>query len=384
MTNSVRSVATPAPIVVAGHLCLDIIPQLGGDLPGPGALQEVGDATLSLGGAVSNVGLALHRLGRLVRLVGAVGEDGFGTLVREKLRNAGEALDDHLQSLSDSSTSYSVVLSPPGIDRSFLHCPGVNHGFDPADVSDDVLGGASLLHFGYPPLMKKIWKDGGAALSDLFVRAKKKGLTTSLDLAMPDANGASGGVDWPAFFNEVLPHVDLFVPSIDETRVTLGLPARAMEDESDLSAIADDLLGRGAKAVVLKLGEHGLYLRTAEGFQPDDGRPDPDAWSGRELLLRCLKVDVAGTTGAGDCTIAGFLYAYTRGDSPIEAMQWATAVGACSVEVNDATGGIPAAEAIANRLEQDWPRHDQPAPPGWANIADHPGLHAGPSDVRKA
>lgn len=368
------------PVVVAGHLCLDIIPQLHGELPGPGALHEVGDATLSLGGAVSNVGLALHRLGRPVRLVGAVGDDGFGTLVREKLRDAGDGLDAHLQFRAHAPTSYSVVLSPPGTDRSFLHCPGVNHDFDPADVADDVLRNASLLHFGYPPLMKKVWSNGGTVLSELFARAKKLGLITSLDLAMPDSNGASGGVDWPAFFANVLPQVDLFLPSIDEMRATLGMPARAGDDETDLSAISGRLLELGARVVVLKLGEHGLYLRTAKNFQPQDDRAEPAAWSGRELLARCLQVDMAGTTGAGDCTIAGFLYAYTRGDSPAEAMQWATAVGACSVEVADATGGIPHADTLAARLARDWPRHDEPTRNGWSAMTDHPGLHVGPSD----
>ena len=56
-------------IVVAGHVCLDIIPAwdpAGGDVQSrmvSGALLNVGPATLSTGGAVSNVGIALHRLG---------------------------------------------------------------------------------------------------------------------------------------------------------------------------------------------------------------------------------------------------------------------------------------------------------------------------------
>ena len=60
-------------------------------------------------------------------------------------------------------TSYTVVLNPPGIDRIFLHCPGANDTFTDEDVTDEVLGGASLFHFGYPPLMKQIWSDGGSA-----------------------------------------------------------------------------------------------------------------------------------------------------------------------------------------------------------------------------
>ena len=55
----------PSPlVVVAGHICLDIIPVLAEepDLR-PGSLVEIGPAALSAGGPVGNVGLALHRLG---------------------------------------------------------------------------------------------------------------------------------------------------------------------------------------------------------------------------------------------------------------------------------------------------------------------------------
>ncbi|MCK4602884.1 MAG: carbohydrate kinase family protein, partial [Phycisphaerae bacterium] len=56
-------------VVVAGHICLDIIPtfsELKGDLAAafvPGNLINVGPAVTATGGAVSNTGLALHRLG---------------------------------------------------------------------------------------------------------------------------------------------------------------------------------------------------------------------------------------------------------------------------------------------------------------------------------
>ncbi|NLX44033.1 MAG: carbohydrate kinase family protein, partial [Chloroflexi bacterium] len=56
-------------VVVAGHVCLDIKPAIGREAAGsssylvPGRITEVGEATLSGGGAVSNTGLALHQLG---------------------------------------------------------------------------------------------------------------------------------------------------------------------------------------------------------------------------------------------------------------------------------------------------------------------------------
>jgi sugar/nucleoside kinase (ribokinase family) len=66
--------------------------------------------------------------------------------------------------------------------------------------------------------------------------------------------------------------------------------------------------------------------------------------------------EVAGTTGAGDCTIAGFLASLLRRESPAEAATSATAVGACSVEAADATGGVPEWEMVRKRMQAGWER----------------------------
>ena len=58
-------------------------------------------------------------------------------------------------------TSYTIVISPPGHDRSFLHCPGANETFTAADVPYEQLAGVRLFHFGYPPLMPRMYADGG-------------------------------------------------------------------------------------------------------------------------------------------------------------------------------------------------------------------------------
>ena len=85
-------------IVVAGHICLDIIPTITTPardftaLLKPGALLEVGQATLCTGGPVSNTGLALHRLGVPTRLVGKVGDDLFGELLLRIVDRIGPGL----------------------------------------------------------------------------------------------------------------------------------------------------------------------------------------------------------------------------------------------------------------------------------------------------
>ena len=61
--------------IVAGHICLDVIPELlsQGDFAAsflPGRLLETGPVVMATGGAVSNTGQALHKLGIPTRLMG--------------------------------------------------------------------------------------------------------------------------------------------------------------------------------------------------------------------------------------------------------------------------------------------------------------------------
>ena len=64
----------------------------------------------------------------------------------------------------------------------------------------------------------------------------------------------------------------------------------------------------------------------------------------------CFQVPVVGTTGAGDCTIAGFLAGLTKGLALEDATTAAVAVGAFNVESADATSGIPAWSAVEARM----------------------------------
>ena len=124
--------------------------------------------------------------------------------------------------------------------------------------------------------------------------------------------------------------------------------------------MGQQLLDMGAKVVALKLGERGLYLRTADtGVLSQMGRGqvgDVSEWSERELWMPCFAVDVVGTTGAGDATIAGFLAGLLYGMSPEMSLENACAVGACSVEAVDATSGIPTWSKVAVRLAKGWSR----------------------------
>src|SRR5258708_34241591 len=83
---------------------------------------------------------------------------------------------------------------------------------------------------------------------------------------------------------------------------------------------------------------------------------DGAAWSDRELWAPCFAAQVAGTTGSGDATIAGFLAGLLQGMGPEETMLTACAVGACSVEAVDALSGKRSWPETAERIGGGWPR----------------------------
>jgi sugar/nucleoside kinase (ribokinase family) len=385
-------------VVVAGHICLDIIPKLGGhqrrpeDLFVPGGLVTIGPATLALGGCVANTGLALHRLGAKTRLVGKVGDDLLGKAILESLREYDPSLPDSMVVAAGEATSYTVVLSPPGVDRGFLHCPGANDTFVADELHESSFNHARILHFGYPPLMRSIAADGGHGLANRFAKAQAAGLLVTLDMAMPAAVAGSAPVDWPKWLATVLPHVDAFLPSYDELGVLLpGLASAPTRDTgvdvAQLKMYADELLRMGAPIVVIKLGDQGLYLRTSEEVarlvQREAWREaDWQAWQGRELLAPCFDVEVVGTTGSGDCTIAGFLMALLQGAVPENALRFGTAVGAHCVESPDATSGIPTYSKVEARLKSSWSQRPlATALPDW-HFHRERGVYASPNDAR--
>jgi sugar/nucleoside kinase (ribokinase family) len=360
--------------VVAGHICLDVIPRLDAAPAGgfrPGALYNAGNAAFAAGGAVANTGLTLHRLGISTALMGKIGDDAFGEEICRILTSEGEELAAGMKRSPGDATSYSVVLSPPGADRTLLHCPGCNDTFTVADLSDEILKSARVLHFGYPPLMRSMYADGGDALARLLEHARELQVGTSLDMAFPDPASPAGRIDWLAFLKRVLPLADVFSPSVEELLYMLDRPTwqrlsqkGGIDVAQDISLpmvqkLAEQLLAMGAGVVMIKLGDQGAYLKATsdiERFRRMNRLCPRDIllWLGQEAALPCYEAMLVGTTGAGDCTIAGLLCGMLRGFSPQEALQFAVAVGAASVEAADATSGVPHMLEIEQRLAAGW------------------------------
>lgn len=343
-------------IAVVGHVCLDVIPQWSrgtGKYLLPGHLIITGGLKFSPGGCISNTGISLQRLGAKPILVGKIGDDVIGELFLDLFGpNSGELLEHLIVSKEDYS-SCTLVLSPPGLDRAFLHYPGANNTFCIQDIDFNELKDAEIFHFGYPPLMKSIYQSSGEELVKIFKRARRMGMLTSLDMAMPDPDSEAGEVNWREFLINVLPYTDIFLPSVDELLYMLGLnpPLTARL----LLEISDQLVAWGGKIVAIKLSENGIYFRTRNLGRPII-RIVSDEWSEREFISPAFDVKVAGTTGAGDASVAGFLMSLTEGMSPVESVTVASAVGACCIETIDSTSGIRPLPEVLKRIKKGWKR----------------------------
>ncbi|NMA43087.1 MAG: carbohydrate kinase family protein [Oligosphaeraceae bacterium] len=349
--------------VVAGHICLDVIPTI--DRPFellPGRLYEVGGPTMATGGAVSNTGLALHILGIPTMLMGKIGDDSFGKAILNIVAQIAPGLEKNFIVDAKVETSYSVVINIPGTDRIFLHNPGANANFVSRDINYETLAQAALFHFGYPCFMAKSYANEGAELIDMYQRAKACGVTTSLDPGMPDPGGDAGKVNWKKVLQDLLPYVDVFLPSADELLFMLDRDNFGKGDNisvQEMERLSAQLLDMGTAVAGIKLGTRGLYIHSADEeriAEMGKGKPEkPELWANQQFWFPIFKEkEFKGATGAGDTTIAGFLAAMLKGQSLYQAGLFACAVGACNVEAADALGGILDWEETNKRIEAGW------------------------------
>ena len=367
-------------VICAGHVCIDITPVFDeqrrfsgiSELLEPGKLIFMNGVNVHTGGSVANTGLAMKILGNDVRLMGKVGDDAFGGMIREIFARYGSG---GLLVEKGARTSYSVVLAIPGMDRIFLHDPGANDSFSDTDIPWDDLDGTLLFHFGYPPLMKRMYEDDGGTLSNLFRRMKSKGIATGLDLAAIDPQSASGKADWQTILAKKLPYTDFFMPSFEELcwildrRTWQELSSRGgdMTESLDLSVyakpLADECIKAGCASVLLKCGISGMYYKTS-----DPGRiaaigknlsPDTAAWADKEGLQPCFEAEtVRSATGSGDVSIAAFLSAVLAGETPERAAELAAAEGAASVTTYDALSGVLSLEELSRRIDAGWKKRE--------------------------
>lgn len=369
-------------VISAGHICIDITPEFinkeCADVSGmfkPGKLIQTGKADIHTGGSVANTGLALRILGAEVELMGKVGNDDFGRIILERLRDYD--VNDSMIIAENEETSYSVVLAVPGIDRMFLHCPGCNNTFVFEDIDIEAVKDAALFHFGYPPLMEQMYINDGAELKKMMEQIHELDIATSMDMTAIDPSTKAGIQNWDAILRNVLPYVDFFMPSAEELCYMLdkdryeSWQRRAngddvtlyLEPETDLQPLAAKCIEYGAGVVIIKSGEPGMFYMTAgeERIRRITHRIaiNPLEWASLEGFEKSYVPDkVVSGTGAGDTSIAAFIAALLNNEKPDMCLKLATATGALCVGSIDALSALVPLEDIKAKINAGWGKRE--------------------------
>jgi len=264
-------------VTIAGELNLDLILYgLPEQLP-PERELLADRMMLTLGSSSAIVAHNLAALGSRVGFQSRIGDDPLGHIALERLEYGGVDVSLVRRVASATTTGLTVILHHQAW-RNILTYSGTIAELTWDDLDLDYLGDSRHFHFSSYYLQKSL----RPRVAELFRHLKSKGLTTSLDTNDDPDDRWEGGLD------EVLRHVDVFLPNQREA-------ARAGGTD-DLEAAILKLSGL-VPLVVVKLGRQGAL-----------------AQRGMERVVSPSREVVAvDTVGAGDSFNAGFLHEYVRG-----------------------------------------------------------------------
>ncbi|MFF3627470.1 ribokinase [Streptomyces sp. NPDC002164] len=249
------------------------------------------------GGKGANQAVAAARAGGDVTMIGAVGDDTYGTLLRSGLEHAGVDTDLLHTAEGPSGTAHIVVDDLGG--NSIVVIPGANgtvtalgHGETAAIAATELL----LLQLELP---LSVVTDGARVARAHGVRTL---LTPSPVRPLP---------------SELLDCVDLLIPNEHEASALTGV--------TDPHAAAQILLGR-VPEVVVTLGAKGCL------YAARDGEP---------VVLPAPEVTVVDTTGAGDTFVGTLAVALGERRPVSEALAWATSAAALCVQRPGSSVSMP-------------------------------------------
>jgi len=263
------------------------------EIPPPGRDVYISRVETHLGGSACNSAVILQKMGLSTRMLGAIGQDHWGSYVLDELARAGSDTHSIATKTAEGTGLIFIGVTPNG-ERTMFSYRGANTIIAPADIQEDILDGVSLVHLsGYvfisPGQCQTAWR--------LVEIAEERGIPLSLD------TGLDPVVRQPDELCAILDHLKICITGEEEGKILTGF--------DDLHDQAAALLNHGIELVAIKLGGRGVYL----------------AWPQGELLLPAFKVEVKDTTGAGDAFSSGLLYSWLRGYSPCASGTLANALG---------------------------------------------------------
>ena len=184
----------------------------------------------------------------------------------------------------------------------------------------DLVKQSKILHVAGSYLMSTL---DGEHTARVLQEAQAAGVITSLDTAYNDRT-----TDWYALMGPSLPHLDYFLPSIEEAEQISG-----QHKPEDIARFFRD---EGCGVAGIKLGREGCYVLS------DDV----------EVKLPIYRVDTTDSSGAGDCWVAGFLAGVLRGWALDDAARFGNATAAHCVQAIGCTSGVKSFEEIVAFQQQ--------------------------------
>jgi ribokinase len=245
-------------------------------------------------------------------MVGRVGEDVFGTALRDGLKKHG--VDVGGVAATPGPSGVAVILVEARGENSIVIIPGANGKVGAEDLErlDTALAGADSLL-----LQLEIPLEMVVSAAQM---AHARGLRVILDPA-------------PASLlpGELYTLTDILTPNETECATLAGFP---VYDIPSAERAAGIFLKRGVEHVIIKMGAHGAYYH--------------DGAAGE--LVPGFHVTVADTTAAGDAFNGALAVALGKGLALRDAVRFANAAGALSATRHGAQPSMPALEEVKELL----------------------------------
>ena len=273
-------------IIVVGSLNADLVVRTP-RFPQPGETISGEDLQIIPGGKGANQTVAAARHGASVAMVGRVGNDSFGPVLIDNLKQ-NNVDTSHVQTDPASATGTAIIVVDANGQNSIVLSPGGNGRVTAADLNDVPFHEYQLLL-----LQLEIPVETVLAAAQ---RAKESGLRVLLNPA-------------PAYPlpEELLSLPDFLVPNENELSLLTNLP---VNDIASAENAAKTLLQRGVQNVIVTLGANGALLVNQEITKH----------------IPSFNVEVMDTTAAGDAFIGGFAAKLLESDSKLSGQGQALAI----------------------------------------------------------
>jgi sugar/nucleoside kinase (ribokinase family) len=297
---------TPTDVLCAGIIVADHVSSPLAHLPAAGELVLADQILLTIGGCAANVAVDLVKLGVNASVVGRVGDDVFGRVVAEMLRERGVGVET-LRVAPRTDTSQTLIVNVAGQDRRFIHTFGANAGFQATDIPFEHVEHCKVLYLGGYFLMRELQAE---ALAAVFATAREAGAKTVLDVVTP------GPGEYLPKLKPLLPHVDVFLPNNHEAELITG--------ETDPLRQAERFQSLGAKTTIITLGDRGAVLLSDK----------------ERLRSGTYAVPYVDGSGGGDAFAAGYIYGLLQSADAAGCLRLGSAVGASCVRAIGTTTGV--------------------------------------------